>query len=107
MVVDNNAIGPTNGFNCEVVVGNRETFNVWDISGDPLLRSYWFNYINNIYAYVVIYVINVNEPIERLRENKRVLQSLMKEYRLQESNLVVIFNNYRYRWYYYGQILHR
>ena len=72
-------IQPTQGFNCEYVVGTRESFTVWDIGGHPQNREFWPNYVENIPASVIIYVVNANECIERLRESKRLLHTLMIE----------------------------
>ena len=40
----------TDGFNCEFLVGTRESFTVWDIGGHPNNRESWTNYVNNISA---------------------------------------------------------
>lgn len=32
---------PSYGFNCEYVVGARDSFNLWDVSGQPELLSQW------------------------------------------------------------------
>ena len=88
-----NPIQPTAGFNCEYVVGTRESFSVWDIGGHPQNREFWTNYVNNISASVIIYVVNANECIERLRESKKALHTLMMEPTISNINLIVIFNS--------------
>ena len=86
-------ISPTAGFNCEYVVGTRESFSVWDVGGHPQNREFWTNYVNNISASVIIYVVNANECIERLRESKRLLHTLMTEPATANANLIVVFNS--------------
>ena len=61
----------TLGMNYEHVVESPQNFDVWDISGNPLLRKNWTLYISNIPIAGVIYVVNVSEDIERLRESKK------------------------------------
>ena len=86
-------IQPTAGFNCEYVIGTKESFSVWDIGGDPQNREFWTYYVNNIKASVIIYVVNANECIERLRESQRVLHTLMTEPNIANASLVVVFNS--------------
>ena len=89
----NDLIQPTSGFNCEYVVGMKESFSVWDIGGHPQNREFWTYYVNNIKASVIIYVVNANECIERLRESKLVLHTLMTEPNIANAQLIVIFNS--------------
>lgn len=44
--------------------------DVWDISGNPLLRKKWTLFIKNVPAVAIIYVVNISEDIERVRESK-------------------------------------
>ena len=59
----------TLGMNYEQVE-NIQNMDVWDISGNPLLRKQWKLFIKNIPAVAVIYVVNISEDIERIRESK-------------------------------------
>mmetsp|Transcript_42211 Transcript_42211/g.30385 ORF Transcript_42211/g.30385 Transcript_42211/m.30385 type:complete len:134 (-) Transcript_42211:297-698(-) len=83
---------PTRGFNCEFIVGLRESFNCWDFTGDPLLREFWNQFLNNIPFELIIYVVNCNESVERLKESKKTLNWLMQSVALSDSDLVIVFN---------------
>ena len=90
--LDGGSIQPTAGFNCEDVTGNRCSFTVWDIGGHSQNREFWTNYVNNISTSVIIYVVNANECIERLRESKQLLHNLMAEQVIEDVTLLVVFN---------------
>ena len=84
----------TTGLNYEHVVESSSNFDVWDISGHPLLRKNWVSlYVKNTPVAGVIYVVNISEDIERLRESKKCLQMIMNEANLQDSILAVVFNS--------------
>ena len=64
---------PSQGFNSELVIRKNESFVLWDISGDLYHRQFWPNYLKSIPASVILYVVNANEPTERLNESKMYL----------------------------------
>eukprot|EP00347_Sterkiella_histriomuscorum_P004383 403360669 len=82
----------TLGMNYEHIVESPQNFDVWDISGNPLLRKQWTLYISNIPVAGIIYVVNISEDIERIREGKKQLHKLMSEPALSDSILAVVFN---------------
>ena len=53
-------LAKTIGFNCERIMGKRENFNLWDISGQPDLVQLWPLYHQNIAAKVILYLVRVN-----------------------------------------------
>jgi len=69
----------TLGMNYEHAIETPANYDVWDISGNPLLRKNWALYIKNIPVSGVIYVVNVSEDIERLRESKKLLHRILNE----------------------------
>ena len=79
----------TLGMNFEYVSESWSNYNVWDLSGCPQLRRNWKLYIKNIPVQGIIYVINVNEDIERLKESKNELHKIMNEPVL--SHCVIIY----------------
>ena len=48
--------------------------------------------MKSIPAAVILYVVNANEPTERLQESKMYLHSLMMESIAADSTLFIIFN---------------
>ena len=72
-------IEASQGFNSELFVRKNESFMLWDISGDLYHRQFWGNYLKQIPATIILYVVNTNEPIERLHESKMYLHSLLLE----------------------------
>ena len=69
------------------------SFDIWDISGSPLLRKTWSLYWRSIPIHGVIYVVNISEDIERLRESKKVLHKTMCEAAVSDCVLAIVFNN--------------
>ena len=69
----------TNGFNCEEVEESI-VLNVWDIAGSPELRPAWRQlYLKNIPLSGIVYVVNVSEDMERLKESRDTLHLLANE----------------------------
>jgi GTPase SAR1 family protein len=60
----------TQGMNFEHVVETSSNFEVWDTSGGPFLRKNWALFCKNIPVSAIVYVININEDHERLKEAK-------------------------------------
>jgi len=56
---------------------------VWDFGGTPQIREFWPFYSSQVLASVVVFVINANECIMRLREAKRVLHWMLEDPYLQ------------------------
>ncbi|CDW71273.1 adp-ribosylation factor 1 [Stylonychia lemnae] len=83
----------TLGMNYEHVIESPQNFDVWDISGNPQLRKNWSLYIKNVPVAGVIYVVNVSEEIERLRESKKWLHMIMNEQALNDCIVAVVFNS--------------
>ena len=82
----------TLGMNFEFVSESRSNFNVWDISGNPYLRPNWKLYLKNIQVRGLIYVVNVCEDIERIRESCMEFHKLTNEPVLSECVLALVFN---------------
>jgi GTPase SAR1 family protein len=78
--------------NYEHVVESQANFDVWDISGSPLLRKKWTLYIKNVPAAGIIYVVNVSEDVERIRESKKEFLKVVNEPALFDCIVAVVFN---------------
>ena len=65
---------------------------MWDIGGNPYLRKTWKLYFKNIPTMAIIYVVNVSEDVERLRESKEVFKMLINEPVLQDCIVALVFN---------------
>lgn len=55
--------------------------NVWDIGGDATLRKATWRqlYLKNVAASAIIYVVNISEEMERLKESRETLIKLVNE----------------------------
>jgi GTPase SAR1 family protein len=69
----------THGMNYEHISGTQADFEVWDIGGNQMLRKNWKLYLKNVPAASVIFVVNISEDIERIRESKNEFHKLMSE----------------------------
>ena len=85
-------IGETRGFNCETIVGSRLSYTLWDIGGSLSQRSLWPMYLKSIQSQIIIYMVNVNDSIERLRASKNLLLSLLSEVELRDVKLLLLLN---------------
>ena len=56
------------------------------------MREFWSFYTSQIFASIVVFVININERIERLREVQRVLHWMLDDPSLEESKLLIVIN---------------
>jgi len=83
----------TLGMNFENVVKTQANFDVWDVSGHPLLRKNWALFLKHVPVAGVVYVVNVSEEAERIRESQKHLHRLLNEPALQECILAVVYNN--------------
>ena len=57
----------TKGFNFEHAP-EQTNFDVFDVAGGPLMRSQWNLFFDNIPIMGIIFVVNVSEDIERIKE---------------------------------------
>lgn len=82
----------TLGMNYEHIVESQADFNIWDISGAPLLRKNWKLYLKNVPVAGIIYVVNISEDIERLRESKKQFHKIINESALQDCIAAIVYN---------------
>ena len=71
------SIQPTIGFNCETVVDSRDSFNLWDVSGQKELLEIWPLYYHNIATKLVVFLVRANSNYEQLMEAKYTLHELL------------------------------
>ena len=83
----------TLGLNYEHVVESQANFDVWDISGNPILRKNWSLFLKNVPVAGVIFVVNISEDIERIREAQKQLHRVMSEPVLGDCIVAVVYNN--------------
>ena len=65
---------------------------MWDISGDLYHRQFWANYLRTIPVSVILYVVNCNEPSDRLKESMLYLHSLCMEPIAKDMQVFIVFN---------------
>ena len=85
----------TLGMNYEQVTESVD-FNVWDVSGNKLLRKHWKLYAKSIPISAVIYVVNISEEIDRVRESQMELSKIINESSLFDCILAIVYNNKPY-----------
>ena len=83
---------PTLGFNCENYVSESCDFFIWDIGGSARVREFWPFYTKQINPKVIVFVLNGNECIMRLREAQRVLHWVMADPFVENSELMIVVN---------------
>ena len=80
-----NQLNETQGFNFEKVEDN---IKVWDIGGAPVLRKTWNSlYLKGIPISGLIYVVNISEELERVKEARDQFLMLLNDERLVKSDL--------------------
>lgn len=82
----------THGMNCEKITIAHD-YNVWDIGGNPLIRKNWQLYFKNVPVTAIIYVVNISEDMERLKQSKHVFNMLVNEPALSACVIALVFNN--------------
>ena len=68
-------------------------YDVWDIGGNPMIRKNWILIIKNVPVAAVIYVVNISEEIERIRESKALFHKIMNEPALSDCIVALVYNN--------------
>jgi ADP-ribosylation factor family len=68
------------------------TFMVWDFGGSTHIRELWPFYTSQVLANIVVFVINANECVMRLREAKRTLHWILADPFLRQAELMIVFN---------------
>lgn len=87
------ALKDTLGMNFENVVRTQANFDVWDVSGHPLLRKNWALLLKHVPIAGLVFVVSVSEEPERLRESRQLLLRLLNEPALQDCVLALVYNN--------------
>ena len=85
MKVMKNQLNETQGFNFEQVEDN---IKVWDIGGAPVLRKTWNSlYLKGIPISGLIYVVNISEELERVKESRDQFHMLLNDERMVKSEV--------------------
>jgi GTPase SAR1 family protein len=69
----------------------NKNFNIWELGGDKISRSYWPTYYRNLKFTKVIFIIDIfdkSQHIEAIRE----LLLMINEEELKEAKFFIIFN---------------
>jgi GTPase SAR1 family protein len=88
---DNQPLEETGGYNYITYSYYKHTFDIWELGGDKVSRSYWKTYYRNLKFYKVIFVMNIcqrGNHIEAIRE----LLILINEEELKDAKFFLIFN---------------
>ncbi|KAG4187978.1 hypothetical protein ERO13_A08G134200v2 [Gossypium hirsutum] len=86
---DTSVISPTLGFNIKTITYQKYTLNIWDVSGQRTIRSYWKNYFEQTDGLVCVVD---SSDLRRLDDCKMELDNLLKEERLSGASLLILAN---------------
>jgi len=82
---------PTLGFNHTTTKYENISFDLWDIGGDPLTKSYWPTFYRNLRFTLVVFVINIADEFSYANALKDVL-ILLNEEELKLARFFILFN---------------
>ena len=68
------------------------TFDIWEIGGDSVSRTYWPTFYRNLKIDILVYMINLYD-IKSHQESLKELLILINEEELKTAKFVVIFNS--------------
>ena len=81
----------TLGYNHTTTKYENISFDLWDIGGDPLTKSYWPTFYRNLRFTLVVFVINIADESSFATALKDVL-ILLNEEELKLSRFFILFN---------------
>jgi GTPase SAR1 family protein len=88
---DSSSLEHTVAYNYVTYNYYKSAFNIWELGGDKISRSYWPTYYRNIKFLKVIFMIDIfdrSTHIEAIRE----LLVMINEEELKEAKFFIIFN---------------
>lgn len=77
------------GFEITSVPFGGHNLNIWDVGGQQTLRSFWFNYFDQLDA--LVWVIDVSQ-LDRLGEVFRELYTVIQNERIHGVKLLLLLN---------------
>ena len=79
------------GFNVETywTKGRKESFTIWDISGEDKVRPLWKHYYDGVDG--LIFVVDANDH-KRMNEACQVLHQVLKDDRVKHTKLLIFAN---------------
>jgi ADP-ribosylation factor-like protein 2 len=77
------------GFEITSIPFEGYNLNIWDVGGQQTLRSFWFNYFDQLDA--LIWVIDVSQ-LDRLAEVFRELYAVIQNERVYGVKLLILLN---------------
>jgi ADP-ribosylation factor-like protein 2 len=77
------------GFEITSIPFEGYNLNIWDVGGQQTLRSFWFNYFDQLDA--LIWVIDVSQ-LDRLAEVFRELYTVIQNERVYGVKLLILLN---------------
>ena len=84
-------IETTLGFNHTTTKYENVTFDLWDLGGDPLTKSYWPTFYRNLRFTLVIFVINIADESTFSVALKDLL-IILNEEELKQARFFILFN---------------
>ena len=83
---------PTIGYNIETIASDFCNFYVWDFGGSARVREFWPFYTKQVNPKVIVFVLNGNECIMRLKEAQRVLHWVLDDPYVDGAELMIVVN---------------
>lgn len=83
------SLTPTMGFEITSVPFGEHNLNIWDVGGQQTLRSFWFNYFDQLDA--LVWVIDASQ-LDRLHEVFRELYTVLQNERVHGVKLLILLN---------------
>jgi hypothetical protein len=82
---------PTNGYNYVTFNYSNTTFDIWDLGGDSVSRSYWPTFYRNLKYTIVVYFVSVFDKNNHVQALKDLLV-LVNQEELKTAKFFIIFN---------------
>jgi ADP-ribosylation factor-like protein 2 len=84
-------IDQTIGYNLITFKYNTFSFDIWELGGDPVSRTYWPTIYRNLKIDIIIFMINLYDTRSHQEALKELLV-LINEEELKSSKFVLLFN---------------
>jgi len=88
---DDSEIQQTVGYNLINFYYNYTSYDIWELGGDPVSRSYWPTFYRNLKIDIIVFMISLYET-KTHNEALKELLILANEEELKGSKIVILFN---------------
>ena len=85
-------IDQTIGYNLINFKYHNLTFDIWEVGGDPVSRTFWPTFYRNLKIDIIVFMINLNDAKSHQDALKEFL-ILVNEEELKNARLMIIFNS--------------